>query len=174
VIASSSLRRRDGGVGGRERTGRSFHGIDHPTIAYLASLGEVKVRITAKAPSRRRGRGAGRTPRRRGARALGDVVFSADDETSEQAVLRLARLRQTRTLACAESLTGGAWASGDTRCPARRRRSSGRRSCTRRGEAPRARACPTTCLAAGTVTEACALAMATGARDLYGADVALR
>jgi nicotinamide-nucleotide amidase len=32
---------------------------------------------------------------------------------------------------------------------------------------------PDDALAAGTVTEACALAMATGARDLYGADVAL-
>ena len=32
---------------------------------------------------------------------------------------------------------------------------------------------PDDVLAAGTVTEACALAMANGARDLYGADVAL-
>ena len=39
-------------------------------------------------------------------RRLGDVVFSLDDETLEQAVSRLL-LAWRRRLACAESLTGG-------------------------------------------------------------------
>lgn len=83
-----------------------FPASANPSLAYLASVGEVKVRITAKADTADqadvmiapvvaevRGR-------------LGDVVFSDDDETLERAVSRLL-LASGRTLAAAESLTGG-------------------------------------------------------------------
>jgi nicotinamide-nucleotide amidase len=83
-----------------------FTGSTNPTVAYLASMGEVKVRLTAKAPTHE---GAGRLlapVADEVAARLGDAVFTTEDETLEEVVLRLLR-GSDRTLACAESLTGG-------------------------------------------------------------------
>jgi nicotinamide-nucleotide amidase len=136
-------------------------------------MGEVKVRLTAKAAT------AGEAGRLLGPLAdevrgrLGDVVYSTQDETLEEVVLRLCRERGL-TIACAESFTGGEVAARLTR-PAgasaafvgaavvytaeEKRRVLGVSSETIEGP--------------GVVSEACAREMAAGARRLFGADLAV-
>jgi len=131
-----------------ERLADLFTSSTNPTIAYLASMGEVKVRITAKGPSKK------------------------DAESLEQAVLRL--LGSThRTLACAESLTGGGVGERLTAVPGASASFVGSAVVYTAEAKRRVLGVPDDILAGGTVTEECALAMAIGARDLYGADVAL-
>jgi nicotinamide-nucleotide amidase len=155
-----------------ERLADLFTSSTNPTIAYLASMGEVKVRITSKAPSRADAEALAEPVITEVRSRLGDVVFSADDETLEQAVLRL--LASTgRTLACAESLTGGGVGERLTAVPGASSSFVGSAVVYTAEAKGRVLGVPEDVLAAGTVTEACALAMATGARDLYGADVAL-
>jgi len=80
--------------------------LTNPTVAYLASAGEVKVRLTAKAASTT-GANALIDPVAREVEAiLGAHVFTSSDEDLEQVVARALRGRGA-TLACAESLTGG-------------------------------------------------------------------
>jgi nicotinamide-nucleotide amidase len=155
-----------------ERLADLFTSSTNPTIAYLASMGEVKVRITAKGGSRADAEALAEPFVREVRERLGDVVFSAEDESLEQAVLRL--LGSTnRTLACAESLTGGGVGERLTAVPGASASFVGSAVVYTAEAKGRVLGVPDEVLAAGTVTEACALAMATGARDLYGADVAL-
>jgi nicotinamide-nucleotide amidase len=155
-----------------ERLADLFDASANPTIAYLASMGEVKVRLTAKAASEDatdallapladeiRGR-------------LGDVVFTDRDESLEEAVLRLL-LSSHRTLACAESLTGGGVGQRLTSIPGSSAGFVGSAVVYTAEAKRRVLQVPDDVLAAGTVTEACAVAMAAGARQLFDADVAL-
>jgi len=155
-----------------ERLADLFASSTNPTIAYLASMGEVKVRITAKAPSAAEAEALAEPVVAEVRARLGDVVFSADDESLEQAVLRLLGSTK-RTLACAESLTGGGVGERLTAVPGASASFVGSAVVYTAEAKRRVLGVPDDVLAAGTVTEACALAMATGARDLYGADVAL-
>jgi nicotinamide-nucleotide amidase len=89
----------------------------HATLAFLASgIEGLKVRITAKAATAEE---ADAILAREAAvldELLGDVVFSADDESMEVVVLDLLRSRGL-TLGCAESVTGGLIASRLTDVP---------------------------------------------------------
>src|SRR4029079_5775006 len=135
-------------------------------------MGEVKVRITAKAPSAAEAEALAEPVVAEVRARLGDVVFSADDESLEEAVLRL--LGTTgRTLACAESLTGGGGGARLTAIPGSSSAFVGSAVVYTADAKARVLGVPEDVLAAGTVTEACALALATGVRDLYGSDVAL-
>jgi len=155
-----------------ERLADLFTSSTNPTIAYLASMGEVKVRITAKGPSKADAEGLAEPVVTEVRARLGDVVFSIDDESLEQAVLRL--LGSThRTLACAESLTGGGVGERLPAVPGASASFVGSAVVYTAEAKRRVLGVPDDILAGGTVTEECALAMATGARDLYGADVAL-
>jgi nicotinamide-nucleotide amidase len=87
-----------------------FDGSTNPTVAYLASMGEVKVRLTAKAASASAANDLLRPLADEVAGRLGDVIFSVEDESLEATVLRLLR-REGLTIACAESLTGGSVAA---------------------------------------------------------------
>jgi nicotinamide-nucleotide amidase len=145
----------------------------NPSVAFLASAGEVKIRLTAKASSRDE---AGRTlaPLVDQVRArLGDVVFTVDDESLEEAVLRLLRASE-RTIACAESLTGGGVGARLSRPPGA--------SASFRGSAvaytPDVKhdvlgVSQETLDGPGVVSEACAREMAVGARKLFDADIAV-
>jgi nicotinamide-nucleotide amidase len=155
-----------------ERLADLFTSSTNPTIAYLASMGEVKVRITAKAPSAAEAEALAEPVVAEVRARLGDVVFSADDESLEQAVLRLLGSTK-RTLACAESLTGGGVGERLTAVPGASASFVGSSVVYTAEAKRRVLGVPDDVLAAGTVTQACALAMAIGARDLYGADVAL-
>jgi nicotinamide-nucleotide amidase len=76
------------------------------TLAYLASAGEVRVRLTAVGATRDEAMAEIAPVEARIREELGEVVYGTDDETLEAAVGRLLRQRD-RTLATAESLTGG-------------------------------------------------------------------
>jgi nicotinamide-nucleotide amidase len=82
-----------------------------PTIAFLASgIEGMKLRVTAKAASAEEAAAAVAAEEAELRALLGEVVFGADDETMEFAVAAQL-LRTGRTLAVAESLTGGLVAS---------------------------------------------------------------
>ena len=150
-----------------------FEGSSNPTVAYLASSGEVKVRLTAKAASATEADAMIEPLAREVARRLGDVVFTLDDETLEEAVGRLLR-EGGATLACAESLTGGGVGARLTRVPGASAYFLGS-AVVYTAEAKHAilGVSTETLTVPGVVSEACALEMAAGARRLYGADLAL-
>jgi nicotinamide-nucleotide amidase len=87
----------------------------NPTVAPLAKLGEVHLRITAKALPAEAEAMIARTEAALRAR-LGDVVFGTDEETLQAAVARLL-VSRGQTLAIAESCTGGLVASRLTEVP---------------------------------------------------------
>lgn len=89
-----------------EKVDDLFANSANPTIAFLASSGEVKVRITAKAATATEADALIAPVADEVVRRLGDDVFTTEDESLEEAVVRLLRGAGT-TLACAESLTGG-------------------------------------------------------------------
>ena len=99
-----------------ERLRDLFEASSNPSVAYLASSSEVKVRLTAKAPTEQEAQ-ALLAPLVAEVRArLGDALFTVDDEELEEAVGRLLRAAG-KTVACAESLTGGGVATRLTSVP---------------------------------------------------------
>ena len=173
VIASQVLR--VAGLGESavaERLADLFADAENPTIAYLASMGEVKVRLTAKAPSDGEARALLAPLAAEVGARLGDLVFSVDDESLEETVLR--QLRESgRTLACAESLTGGGVGQRLTSVPGASASFLGSAVVYTTDAKRRVLGVPDDVLAGGTVTAACAMAMADGALRVFGSDVAL-
>ena len=155
-----------------ERLADLFASSVNPTIAYLASMGEVKVRLTAKAASEDEAR-ALLTPLAAEIRQrLGDVVFTDRDESLEAVVLRLLGA-SGRRIACAESLTGGGVGERLTAAPGSSESFLGSAVVYTADTKRRVLGLTDEDLAGGTVTEACALGMARGALRLFGAEVAL-
>jgi nicotinamide-nucleotide amidase len=148
-----------------------FRGSTNPTVAFLATSGEVKVRLTAKAASRAEAEAlidplAGEVARR-----LGDRVFSTDDEQLEHVVGRLLKANQ-RTLACAESLTGGALAARLTSAPGSSAYLVGSAVCyTEASKRDVLGVRQETIDGPGVVSEECAVEMARGARRMFEADI---
>jgi competence/damage-inducible protein CinA-like protein len=150
-----------------------FHASANPSVAYLASDGEVKVRLTAKAAT-----DAEATlligPLLEAVRArLGDAVFTTADESLEQVVGR--RLEEAgRHIAIAESLTGGGVATRLTRVPGASRYFRGA-AVVYSAEAKRdvLGVSQATLDGPGAVSEACAREMAGNVRRLFDADVGL-
>ena len=93
-----------------------FRRSGNPTVAYLASAGEVRVRLTAKAASREEADALIAPVEREVRDRLGDAVFGSDQDELEEVVGALLRDRGYR-LACAESLTGGGLAERIVRVP---------------------------------------------------------
>ncbi len=150
-----------------------FEGLANPTVAYLASMGEVKVRLTAKAGSREDA-DALLAPVAAEIRArLGDVVFSDADETLEATVIRLLGERGLR-LACAESLTGGGVGERLTSVPGASAWFVGSAVVyTAWAKRDVLGVSPDIIEQQGVVSEAGAIAMARGARRLFGTDIGL-
>ncbi|MDP9328420.1 MAG: competence/damage-inducible protein A [Actinomycetota bacterium] len=150
-----------------------FTTVTNPTIAYLASLGEVKVRLTAKASTEEEAEGIIAPIADEVVRRLGDSVFTTRDESLEGAVARLLR-EQALRFACAESLTGGGVAERMSRVPGSSRTFVGA-AVTYTAEAKQRVLGVTreTLEGPGVVSEACAREMATGVRRLFGVDVAV-
>lgn len=78
----------------------------NPTVALLARPGEILVRITAKAPTTDVAQSLIATMEEQIRTRLGDVVFATDEKTMEE-VVKDALLMQKKTIALAESCTGG-------------------------------------------------------------------
>lgn len=156
-----------------EQVADLFEATTNPSVAFLATGGEVKVRITAKAATREEAEAAIAPVAEEVASRLGDTVFTRENEELHETVVRLLGERGA-TLACAESVTGGGVAGRITRVPGA--------SAVFRGSAVVYTAeakvevlgVPREVIEReGVVSEACARAMAAGARRLFGADVAL-
>jgi nicotinamide-nucleotide amidase len=150
-----------------------FEASANPSVAYLASSSEVKVRLTAKA-ARRREAESMLTPLVEEVRArLGDALFTVDDEELEEAVGRLCRATG-KTLVCAESLTGGGVGARLTAVAGASDYFVGS-AVVYTAEAKRnvLGVHQETIDGPGVVSEQCAREMAAGARRLFGADIGL-
>lgn len=156
-----------------ERVDDLFSGSANPTIAFLASSGEVKVRITAKAATAEEAERLIDPVAEEVRQRLGDVVFTADDETLEAAVVRLLT-DAGATLACAESITGGGVGARITSVPGASEVFVGS-AVVYRNEAKRAvlGVSEDTLGRPGPVSEECAREMAAGARRVFGSDLGL-
>jgi len=150
-----------------------FHLSSNPTVAYLASSGEVKVRLTAKADTAAEAETLIEPILDEVLIRLGDFVFTARDESLEEAVLRLLR-EHGRTLACGESLTGGEVSERLTSVPGASDSFLGS-AVAYVSEAKRSVLGVSREIldVDGPVSEACVREMAAGARKVFGADVGL-
>lgn len=149
-----------------------LYGSVNPSVAFLASSGEIKVRITAKAHDDAAAR-ALIVPVEKAVRdRLGASVFGADDETIELVVLREVEARGW-TIGTAESATGGLVAQRLTSVPGASRVFRGSVVAYATDLKASLLAVPDETLAAGVVSEETAEAMAEGARRALGVDVAV-
>ena len=89
---------------------------ENPTTALYAKTGEVHIRITAKASDTDAAAAAAQRTADEIARVLGSTVYSADGSDLETTVVTLLR-RTEKTLALAESCTGGLLAQRITSVP---------------------------------------------------------
>jgi nicotinamide-nucleotide amidase len=143
------------------------------TLAYLASPGEVRVRLTAVGATREDALAEIAPLEAKVREELGEVVYGVDDESLEEAVGRLLRERGG-TLATAESLTGGLLGGRVTAV-------AGSSDHYRGGVVAYATDAKAALLgveegllaADGPVSEPVAAAMAEGARRAFGADLGL-
>jgi len=83
-----------------------YTGSVNPSLAFLASNSEIKIRITAKAAGAPEARRLIEPMEQEVRSRLGDHVFGSDDETIERVLLRLLADRGY-TIGTAESMTGG-------------------------------------------------------------------
>ena len=148
-----------------------FHSSTNPTVAYLASAGEVRVRLTAKAGSPEEARELIEPVESEIRSRLGDRMFGVDDDELESVVGGMLRSRGW-TVACAESLTGGSLAARIVHVPD----SSDYFAGGVVAYSPDAKrdvlgVSPETLEGPGMVSEACAREMARGARKVFDADV---
>ena len=156
-----------------ERVDDLFSGSTNPTIAFLASSGEVKVRITAKAASAEEADALIEPVAEEVRRRLGDEVFTSEDESLEQAVVRLLATSGT-TLACAESITGGGVGARLTSVPGASEVFVGSAVVyTKPAKMAVLGVSPETLEGPGPVSEECAREIASGARRVFGSDLGL-
>ncbi|WP_322761714.1 competence/damage-inducible protein A [Frankia sp. Cr2] len=143
--------------------------IGNPTIAFLASGGQTRVRISARAGDRAQAYTLIAPVEAAARAALGSALYGVDDDTLEGTVLGLLAARG-ETLAVAESLTGGLLAGRLTDVP-------GASAVFQGGVVTYATDAKTSVLGvdagllatSGAVSTEAAAAMATGVRDLLGA-----
>ena len=179
-LAGSSVVRsrvlRSAGIGEStlaEKVDDLFEGSANPTIAFLASSGEVKLRITAKAATAAEADALIAPIADEVLTRLGDDVFTTEDETLEEAVVRLLRAAGA-TMACAESLTGGGVGARITSVPGSSEVFMGSAVVyALSAKVAILGVSQETLDGPGPVSEACAREMAVGTRRSYGADLGL-
>jgi nicotinamide-nucleotide amidase len=156
-----------------ERVEDLFSGSTNPSIAFLASSGEVKVRVTAKATTIDEAERLIEPVAEEVRRRIGDDVFTSEDESLEEAVVRLLAAAGA-TLAAAESITGGGVGARITSVPGASEVFAGS-AVVYRNEAKRVilGVSEETLEGPGPVSEPCAREMAAGARRVFGADLGL-
>lgn len=93
-----------------------YRGSANPSLAFLASGGEIKIRLTAKADSRPDALAMIEPLENEVRSRLGEAVFGTDDETIERVLLRLLNDRGF-TIGTAESMTGGLVSAALTSLP---------------------------------------------------------
>jgi nicotinamide-nucleotide amidase len=156
-----------------ERVDDLFAGSANPSIAFLASSGEARVRITAKASSVEEADALIEPVAEEVRRRIGDEVFTSTDEDLEEAVVRLLVGAGT-TIASAESITGGGVGARITAVPGASEVFAGSAVVYRNeAKAEVLGVSRETLDGPGPVSEASAREMATGARKLYRTDLGL-
>ena len=139
-------------------------------VGYCARPGETDLHLAAAGPEAER---LVEEAAARARRILGERVYGEGDETLEQATARLL-IRQGRTLAAAESCTGGLLAHRITNVPGVSAAFLGGVVAYSNEAKRRFLGVPAEALERhGAVSEPVALAMARGARERFGADYAL-
>ena len=147
-----------------------YGGYTNPSVAFLASAGEIKVRLTAKASTVESAADL-ITPLEATVRErLGSSIFAMDGDTIETVLFGLLRTRHW-TIGTAESVTGGGVAARLTSVP-------GASAVYRGSVVPYATDLKMSLLGlhdleGKVVSSAAAEAMAEGARQLLGVDVAI-
>jgi nicotinamide-nucleotide amidase len=146
-----------------------YTGSVNPSLAFLASNSEIKIRITAKAPTAVEARDLIQPMEMEVRSRLGESIFGTDDETIERVLLHLLSERG-QTIGTAESMTGGMVTARLTEVP-------GSSAVVKGGIVAYDTELKRKLLALpdvpGVVTEEAAVALATGARSLLGVDVAV-
>ncbi len=95
---------------------KDFVGGQNPTVALYAKEGEVHVRVTAKAQSAEQADYMSREMAKLVREVLGDIVYSDDDSSLPQTVVKLLESKG-ESVALAESCTGGLLAQRLTAVP---------------------------------------------------------
>lgn len=149
-----------------------YHESTNPSVAFLASAAEIKVRITAKAETEEEAEALIRPHEKEIRRRLGSSVFGSDEETIERVVLELLT-EKGWTLATAESATAGLVAARLASVPGASRVFRGGVIAYATDVKSSVLDVPREVLAEGVVSEATALFMAEGAAERLGADVAV-
>lgn len=146
-----------------------YTGSVNPSLAFLASNSEIKIRITAKAPTVVEADGLIAPMEQQVRSRLGDSVFGTDDETIERVLLRLLAERGY-TIGTAESMTGGMVTARLTDLPGSSALVKG--GLVAYDSELKQRLLGLTDISE-VVTAETAVAVAKGARDLLGVDVAV-
>jgi nicotinamide-nucleotide amidase len=150
-----------------------FVASGNPSLAYLASSGEAKVRLTAKAANEEEAEALIQPLATEVERRLAPNVFTTRDEELEEVVGRLLRDAGS-TVACAESLTGGGVGARLTAVPGASTYFLGSAvAYTPTAKRDLLGVSERTLEGPGVVSEACAVEMAAGARRVFGADIGL-
>jgi nicotinamide-nucleotide amidase len=149
-----------------------YHASTNPSIAFLASAAEIKVRITAKAPTEAEATRLIAPHEETIRERLGASVFGVDDETIERVILGLLEGRQW-TMATAESATAGMVAARMTSVPGASKVFRGGVVVYATDLKASLLDVPQEVLDEGVVSEATALFMAEGAAARLQADVAV-
>jgi nicotinamide-nucleotide amidase len=155
-----------------ELMGDLFESSQNPSMAFLASDGEIKVRLTAKAPTVAEAEALIAPVQAEVERRLGSLVFGHDDEAIEALLLDLARARGW-TIGTAESATGGMVGARLTSVPGSSDVFRGSIVAYAMDLKSSLLDVDESTLADGIVTEATAIAMAQGARERLGVDAAV-
>lgn len=152
---------------------RGLLGSRNPTIAPLAHLGEVHLRITAKAESAASADRMIREVEEKLRERLEDVIFGADDETLEQVVVGQLIDKKLK-LAVGESCTGGLLSHRITNVPgASATFLAGIVSYSNEAKTKLLKVPAELIEQYGAVSHEVAKAMASGAREVTGADIGI-
>ncbi len=156
-----------------ERLGDLFETATNPTLAFLASSGEIKLRLTAKAATEEQARRLIAPLEEEIRRRLGSRIFGVDDETIEKVLLDMLVAREL-TIGTAESATGGMVAARITSVPGSSHAYRGSVVAYQVDLKERLLGVPAATIEThGVVSEEVAAAMAAGARRLLEVDVAV-
>jgi nicotinamide-nucleotide amidase len=145
-----------------------YTGSVNPSLAFLASNSEIKIRITAKASNKEEARALIDPMEQEVRSRLGEAIFGTDDETIGRILLRLLTERR-QTIGTAESMTGGMVSARLTDVP-------GASAVVKGGLVAYDNELKRKLLGVdyeSVVSPEAAVAMATGARSLLGVDVAI-
>lgn len=146
-----------------------YQGSTNPSVAFLASAGEIKIRISAKGETKEQARVLIDPVEKEVFRRLGDSIFGVDDETIEVVLFRLLEERGWK-VATAESMTGGMVAARLTELPGSSKYFVG-------GVIPYDSRLKSSLLGvadvASVVNEQTAAEMASGVRELLGTEVGI-